>query len=189
MKSTKLRSSAIFGFITPIFGFIVIFLAISYAPWFSWTGNALSDLGTSGTESMIFNYGLMATGLLILGFSRGLFELSEGNRLGRIGTYVHVLGALFLFAIGVLNINIRPWHFFVSVGFFVTFPSAVIIYSVFLYKKGMQSFAYIGWVMGVIALLIWTMRWSSVAIPEAASAGLISIWQINLAYWMWKKEG
>jgi hypothetical membrane protein len=188
MNYNKLRTAAIFGFVAPIFGFFIVFLAISYAPWFSWTRNALSDLGAGGMESVIFNYGLMATGLLVLGFSRGLFEISEGSSLGRIGASIHVLAALFLFAIGVLNINVRPWHYIVSVGFFVTLPSALIIYSIFLYKKKMFSFAYLGWVLGVIALLVWVIPWSSVAIPEATSAGLSSIWHFTLAYWMWKKK-
>lgn len=186
MNHNILRTATIFGIVAPIFGFFIIFLAISYAPWFSWTGNALSDLGARGMESLIFNYGLMATGLLVLGFSRGLFEVSEGSLLGRIGASVHVLAASFLFAIGVLNENMRPWHFIVSVGFFITLPTALIIYSIFIYKKKMKSIAYLGWVIGIIALLIWTIRWSSVAIPEATSAGLSSIWHFTLAYWMWK---
>jgi len=32
-----------FGILAPIVGFSMIFLAIATAPWFSWTGNALSS--------------------------------------------------------------------------------------------------------------------------------------------------
>ena len=185
MNSKHLRFSVISGILSPIFGFFIVFIAISYAPWFSWTNNALSDLGRQGNEAIIFNNGLMITGLLILLFSRGLYEIAIKNFWGKLGSIIHIIASLFLFLIGLFNINITPWHFYVSVGFFVTLPIAIIIYSIYLYQSKMPFFALIGWIFSVTALLIWTLNWSSVAIPEATSAGLCSIWHFLISYFMW----
>ncbi|MBN1682980.1 DUF998 domain-containing protein [Candidatus Bathyarchaeota archaeon] len=188
MNSKHLHFSAISGILSPIFGFFIVFIAISYAPWFSWTNNALSDLGRQGTEAIIFNNGLMITGSLILLFSRGLFEIAEKNFWGKLGSIIHVIASLSLFLIGLFNININPWHFYVSVGFFVTLPIAIIIYSIFLYQNKMTFIALMGWIFSVTALLLWTFNWSSVAIPEAASAGLCSIWHFIISFFMWNTE-
>ncbi|MEM4733673.1 MAG: hypothetical protein QXD70_04005, partial [Candidatus Bathyarchaeia archaeon] len=53
-----LKISGICGLLTPLMAFSCIFLAIYFAPEFSWTHNALSDLGVMpGVTAALFNYG------------------------------------------------------------------------------------------------------------------------------------
>jgi len=76
MNVRILRLCGFFGMLTPVVGFIMVFLAISQAPWFSWTLNALSDLGVDGFEAVLFNSGLPLTGAVMMMFSAGQFNNS-----------------------------------------------------------------------------------------------------------------
>ena len=188
MNYRILRLAGFFGILSPLVGFGMVALSISFAPWFSWTGNALSDLGAEGLESVIFNSGLPMTGALMMMFSTGLFEMSKKNIVGTIGSVLHLLAAFFLVAIGVANINIRPWHLYVSVGFFVTLPLCLITIGVFHYMGKMKFFTLIAWAMALLAGVIWIYPWKAVAIPEALSAAFVSVWQISLGVWMFTRK-
>jgi hypothetical membrane protein len=64
------RLGAFAGIVAPILGFSCILSAIAtYAP-FSWTNNALSDLGVVvGITGSLFNFGLVASGFLAFNFA------------------------------------------------------------------------------------------------------------------------
>ena len=64
---TKL--SGISGVILPIFTVGLLIWALSQSPWFSWTENALSDIGRPEHGLTCFNYGFIIIGILILIFS------------------------------------------------------------------------------------------------------------------------
>jgi len=50
--------------------FAAIAAAVASAPWFSWASNALSDLGVAGgLTAALFNYGLLAAGVVALPFA------------------------------------------------------------------------------------------------------------------------
>lgn len=50
--------------------FAGILAAVASAPWFSWASNALSDLGVAGgLTAALFNYSLVAAGVLALPFA------------------------------------------------------------------------------------------------------------------------
>ena len=188
MNNRILRLAGLFGILTPPIGFGLVALSISLAPWFSWANNALSDLGAKGFESVIFNSGLPMTGAVMMMFSTGLFEMSKKNLIGTIGSVLYLLASFFLIGIGVANINIRPWHFYVSVAFFVTLPICLIVLGIFHFLNNMKMYATIAWFMAFLAAVIWAFPWKGVAIPEALSAAFVSVWQVSLAIWMYNRE-
>src|SRR4030043_253752 len=142
-KTTWLKASGICGILTPIIAFTCILLAISYSPSFSWTQNALSDLGIqSGTTAPLFNYGLISSGIIALIFASGLFSFLGDKLLGKIGAAVFTLAVISLTAIGVFPESVRPTHFYVSVAFFMLFPiSMLLIVATFLLADKKQ----LGW--------------------------------------------
>lgn len=68
------KISVLFGVFAPIIAFSCIALAIYHSPWFTWTGNWLSDLGgmsgetpiwtAHGIASVFFNFGLIMAGVM-----------------------------------------------------------------------------------------------------------------------------
>jgi hypothetical membrane protein len=190
MNIRILRLCGLFGMLTPVVGFTMVFLAISQAPWFSWTMNALSDLGVEGFESVLFNAGLAITGAMMMMFSAGLFELTKGSKVGQAGSAVHLASSVLIILIGVINETITPWHFVVSVAFFVSLGVMLAINGVYLWGTGMRRFAALAWAAAAVGIFIWMLHWQGVAMPEAVSALSAGIWQAALSYWMYTlKEG
>ena len=96
-----LKISGVSGVLAPLVAFTFISLAITSHPQFSWTGNALSDLGVvEGVTAVLFNSGLIIGGILAIIFASGLFIFLRNRVLGRIGAFIFTLAALALVAIG-----------------------------------------------------------------------------------------
>ena len=126
MRKKFLRLAGLSGVAAPLFAFTVLGLSIRSSPWFSWTKNALSDLGVSGPGSYIFNYGLVLTGMLAMVFSLGLYELAESSVSGRLGFLLSVAGDVFLSGIGIFPETSGRIHYYVSVAFFVSMPLSML---------------------------------------------------------------
>ena len=173
-----------FGIITPVFGFAMIFLAISTAPWFSWEANALSDLGVEGFTATLFNGGLMMTAAVMAMFSLGIYEYTKGDKLGLAAFVVNLASAFFLVGIGFFNENVRPHHYIFSVAFFVALPLSVLIMGAYLLRKGTRDLGQLSVAAGAVGCLIWALTWDGVAIPEAVSAGAAGVWSMALGYRM-----
>ena len=188
MNAKLVRWFGYFGIIAPIFGFAMVFAAISTAPWFSWTGNALSDLGVEGLTAVIFNDGLGMTACLLALFSVGVYEMTKMDIYGKASFVLLFAASVFLILIGIFPETAGRIHLYFSVAFFVTLPLAVWAFAAHAWRRGMRNMAYLSIASGVVATLIWAPSWDGVAIPEAVSALSMGIWAEVLGYWMIRRD-
>lgn len=97
-----------------------IALATLLDPTFSWTGDALSDLGVRERSAPIFNGGLILGGLLGLGYAVGLWRLIDGSRdraLSRLRALVFGLSMLAMAGVGLFDLT-HPLHGPAAIGFY-----------------------------------------------------------------------
>lgn len=188
MNVRILRMAGFSGVAAPLLGFTMIFLSIRASPWFSWTGNALSDLGVSGFGSVLFNSGLPMTGALMMIFSLGLFQLAKSCWMGRLGSVLFVASALLLCGIGVFPETTGRIHYYLSVAFFVSLPLALFALGITMTRHDMKEFGLLSFAAG-FAVGVWLLQWSSAAIPEAISALSAGGWSSALGLWMLKAGG
>ena len=184
MNIKLIRIFGWFGIITPVLGFGMIFLAIRTAPWFSWEMNALSDLGVEGLTAALFNGGLMMTAAVMAVFSLGIYELGKEDRLGKIGFVLLLWACVFLVFIGWFPETAGSIHLQFSIAFFVTLPVAMIVNAVSLIQRGHRELGALGIAAGAVAIVIWTLSWDGVAIPEAVSAASAGVWSTVTGAWM-----
>ncbi len=112
--STKL--AGICGVVTPLIALVFIASCIAIHPWFTFPGNALSDLGSVDTSyNYIYNIGMVSTGLVGLVFAAGVRELV--GRIGLVGIAIFSLGLVSLILVGVFPGGTGP-HVTVSLAFF-----------------------------------------------------------------------
>ncbi|MHA1576102.1 MAG: DUF998 domain-containing protein, partial [Candidatus Thorarchaeota archaeon] len=181
------------GFFAPFIALIGIVIAIAISPNFTWWGNALSDLGHyTRTDlgslqlfsAIIFNTGLITTGLMMLYFSISLFK-QLNDPIGKIGLLIFMVSCMFLIGIGVLSENFGDLHFFVSVGFFLTFPFAFWTFGLsWLRFPSLRWFAVVSLLIPFVSLYIWIgigSFWVGVAIPEiiTAMSAIVWAWIVN----------
>lgn len=179
------RLGASAGIVAPILGFACILSAIAtYLP-FSWTNNALSDLGVvSGVTGALFNFGLVASGFLAFNFAIfGLFTYFGKSWVGKIGSVVFAGATLALIAIGVFNESYSPTHYLVSVTFFMLAPISLFILTSAFWLCNQRRMAVFTVMVGFIAALPWLLFFAfnyvpNVAIPESVSGIAVSTWAI-----------
>lgn len=97
-KNNLQRGGGGCGIVTPVLAFTCILAAIYSYPGFSWTNNALSDLGIiPGVTGPLFNFGLYSSGLLTFNFAVfGLFNYLGGRWVGGVGAGVFAAAGLAL---------------------------------------------------------------------------------------------
>jgi hypothetical membrane protein len=183
----RFRISGICGFLAPVFAFALIFSAIISYPQFSWVDNALSDLGVvAGITAVLFNSGLIISGVLCFVFTTGLFVFLKERTVGRVGAFGFALGSLALFAMGVFPENVPPVHYFVSVMFFVLLPESMLVIAEAFWLRYQVWMAVFTLLVAVAAAAPWVLYFSihyvsGVAVPEAVSAFAGSMWVVVLS--------
>lgn len=189
-----LKVSGVCGILAPIIAFTFISLAIASYSQFSWTENALSDLGVQeGVTAILFNSGLVIGGISALLFAFGLLNILGDKALGKVGAALFILVALALTAIGVFPENVKPTHYYVSVMFFVSFPiSAFVIGATFVLKADLKMGLFT-FLVAIVAAAVWITHWtvgfgSNVAIPETLSAIPAATWSLVLGCKMLRAE-
>lgn len=176
------------GFAAPIFAAVFILCAIILYPPFSWTTNALSDLGVvEGATSILFATGLIGAGIFALIFAvLGLYNFADASRLGKVGSAVFAAATVALICIGVFNEHFVPTHYLVSVAFFALVPIGLFILTCAFYRNHKRGLAAFTVAVGVAAAVPWILQFTihyvpNVAIPEAVSAAAVSVWAIVLS--------
>jgi len=194
-KNSHQRIGALIGLAVPILAFTCIFAAILSYPAFSWTNNALSDLGVvQGITSQTFNFGLFISGLLAFTFALiGLFNYFNSNKVGKAGALTFAAATVALMAIGIFNEDFRPTHFIVSVLFFTILPIALWVITAALYLKREHKLAVFTVIASIAAATPWILYYTlhyvpNVAIPEFISSLAGSIWLVVISYKMLKKR-
>jgi hypothetical membrane protein len=181
--------SGIYGVLAPVLAFTFILLAVGSYPQFSWTANALSDLGVvSGVTAGVFNSGLIICGVLCLTFAVGLYLLVE-SVIGRVGVFVFALACVSLVAIGTFPESVSPAHYMVSVAFFVLLPISLLVITAGFALKRQAKMAVFTLAVAVVAALPWVLYFtvhyvSGVAVPEAVSGLAGGVWTVVLGYKM-----
>jgi hypothetical membrane protein len=190
---TWTKVSSVCGILAPIIAFAFILLAIAFYSQFSWTDNALSDLGiVSGATAVFFNSGLIISGVLIILFGLGLPILFDNRLLGKISASAFIIDALALIAIGVFPESAKPMHYYASVAFFVLLPISMLLITATFLLVARRRLALFTLLVAVVAVAVWVVQFSvrfvsGVAIPETISALSGSAWSIVLGFKMLKR--
>lgn len=167
----KERYFALFGVVGPLIAMFFIGASIFLSPWFSWSQNALSDLGHSinSTVAPIFNFGLLLAGFFVIYYS-----LTSLRSYAKITSYFLAFSGVSLQFIATFDEVYGSLHFIVSVLFFIGLSFASVSY--FLEKKS---------ILAVVALIINLFSWIlyglnvhnfGIAVPEAVSSIAAALW-------------
>lgn len=166
------------GLAAMVLAWVVIIVSISLNPWFNLFHNALSDLGNPRANYYwVFNYGLVATAVLMFVFSVYLLLASE-NKVEAMGSSFVAVAAIFLALIGVFHEGTYP-HTFVSEWFFAQMDLAVVTWSIGLIVGRRLNYGIPLLALGLLsplpALLI---KWPSTATLEVYGILIIDVWAV-----------
>jgi hypothetical membrane protein len=119
--SIRVRAATVFpllagiaGICVPVVTLVGIGLALRAAPWFSWTENAISDLGMVPGSDAPFNSAMALGGLMLLIFSLGVRSLVSRRSGSLLG-----IASVMLIGLGLVNENLFAVHWLFSCSFFI----------------------------------------------------------------------
>ncbi len=165
------------GVAAVISAFLWILSAILINPWFRFTEDALSALGSPGANyPWVYNVGLMFTSILLLLYAVSLLHFSW-NKVQSAGSSFLMIAALFLALIGIYHGGTYP-HDFVSLWFFILADIAIIVYGIGqlmvtrIYGSATLVIAFLASALG------FTLKWGSSAELETFGTCAISLWAI-----------
>lgn len=159
-----------------------ILAATILAPWFSWTGNALSDLGAAGADTaVVFNGTLVVTGVLGIPFALFVFRRRSGPW-RRAGTALFAGSMAMLALVGVFALP-SPYHAPVAVAFFLLFTLGILLDGVGAVRAGERFDGRLSIGLAIAHVLAW-IAWAvvglqGVALPEMAGTVAIWIWVLR----------
>ncbi|VVB99805.1 Uncharacterised protein [uncultured archaeon] len=198
-EKKRLAISGVCGVVAPVIALGCIFLAIASWHDFSWTGNALSDLGAiGGTTRLLFNFGLIFAGMFGLVFAYGFPVYFRGWDLGKYATWLFALDAVALAAVGAFPSDFMPEthiHFYVSVAFFALFPLSALFMTIGLWQAERQWLFYLSVCLATVAALVWLLHWTvlpfgeGIAIPEMIASLCAGVWAAVLGVSMLGQSG
>lgn len=213
---TFIKFTGLIGIIAPIFGLSVVLVATLLCgpgcggpeelfEWgvggsFSWSSNALSDLGVSEVASL-FNYSLIITGILTSIFAIGFLKAYAKSALFHLGGVILIFGGGSLSLVGIFTKAHGAIHSYVSLGFFILFPIAMILVGIAFIRMNMQAKGYPSILAGIIALLVilgglrelgmqWHLCFSlGFAVPEYLEALILGVWIVWMGMNLMRMNG
>ncbi|SMO45350.1 DUF998 domain-containing protein [Halorubrum cibi] len=158
-----------------------IALAIRLDPTFSWTTDALSNLGTRERSAPVFNGGLILGGLAGIGYAAGLWvreRESASIAVGRLRAVVFAFAMVAMAGVGVFDLT-RPLHGPAAVAFYLLVTVAFGIDGLARWgdRTGRVALAFVPVHVAVWATFLagfWPV--TGLALPELPGALMLAAW-------------
>ena len=160
----------------PVIFLLGLVVVLSRNPWFSFTNNALSDMGSlKNPERWYFNGFLMV--FAVIGFIAAFGALKSGL------SYLMPIAMVFLFLVGVFPEEL-PYHAPSAVLFYVLALADIAIIGVKLGRSG----AFVGYLWSIAAILTFLLMlylirarvFRGLAVPEMIGAVTILGWFVYI---------
>ena len=179
--SKRFHIAGISGILSSTVPLIMILASTVLEKTFSWSRNALSDLGVSQT-AWLFNSALIVGGLLNLLFAFGLRSYLRKARRLKIGVWLLIVSSISLALVGVFTENFSIIHGVVSLGYLLLAPLGLVFIGL---EEKSQRIGKVSFVLGVLALMslffvpviVFGLNLQvGFAVPEFLETLLLSIW-------------
>ena len=181
-NSTLIKLAGVCGIVGPVVALSLVLLAVASSPWFTWEGNALSDLGVSDA-AVLFNSGVIFGGILNFFFALGVRVSLKKTLLTNVGTIVLIAGGASLALVGIFTESTPAIHSAVSLGYFVIFPIAFIIVGAGLARGEAKAYGSITVLAGIgalVAIFGTAQFYEGLAIPEILEALILAAWSVSM---------
>ena len=143
------------GTIAPICALVSMGFSIALSPWFSWTQNALSDLGVSKVAP-IFNSGLILTGILTSIFAIAYAKAEQEDNISLTGAVVLLFMGISTVGVGVFTEAFLGMHILFA---FSCFGSLILSFTIFCVRfaleLGTKKLLYIASSITIIGFVVW----------------------------------
>ena len=187
MNVKIVRVMARFGTPSPVILLGIIGLSIMMTPTWSMS-QPLSDLGSGGFGSVMYNSGLLMAGALAMLLAAGLFEYTKGDMLGQLGSAAFLVYSILTCALGLVIIDWGVLYGYFTDVIFIMIPLSSALLSYSFYTNGSKNQALIGVLPVVFGIATWVLGGPVDAQKELLALIPFGIWQIAVGLQMYGLE-
>ena len=189
MNVRIIKVMARFGTPSPVIGAFMIAVSILSADHWSFTSDTLSALGVMGSGSAIlYNSGLLMVGSTAMLLAAGLFEFTEKDIIGQVGSAIFLAYSVAVCILGISILDLGDWVQYVSPAIYIMIPASGILLGYSFYMKDMKLEAGLGAVAAIVAFGMWAMGGPVTAVNQVITLLPFSIWQIMFGLHMFRLE-
>ncbi len=179
------------GLACTVLGTVMTFYSTYLSRRFSWSVNAISDLGVDPDAAVVFNSSIIATGILFIVFVAGLYSGVAVGRWGKAGVLSLFLGGVSLALAGVFTVAYVPHHIIVASGYFILVPLGITFIgssrAAGFVSENVRVVSLISGPSSIIALIVTLPVLNTLgirvgfAVPEMAESMILSAWTVFMS--------
>ncbi|MES3160588.1 MAG: DUF998 domain-containing protein [Halorubrum sp.] len=168
----------VFGAAATVLALGGILVAVALDPTFSWTTDALSDLGVRDRSAPVFNGGLILGGGVGVGYAWGLWRAVSTDVVGRVRAVVFAFAMGSLAGVGLFDLT-HPFHGPAAIGFYTL---VTVVFGLDGVARRSTTTGRVTLVFVPLHVVVWATfigGWWPVpglALPELPGALMLAVW-------------
>jgi hypothetical membrane protein len=188
-----LRLTGVCGILGSTLPLFMVLLATFLSSWFSWSVNALSELGV-GEQAPLFNSAMLIGGALNFLFALGLLHYFDKEKLIRAGIVSIMISSFSLALVGVFTIDYHVLHGIAAFGYFVMAPAGFLLIG---FGTKEQTIKNLSFACGLVALLAILVLPAIIfvlpirvgfAVPELVEGLIIAVWTVFMSARLFRQQ-
>lgn len=189
MNVKIVKVMARFGTPSSIIGAFMIGVSILSATNWSFTQDTLSALGVLGSgAAIVYNSGLLMVGSTAMLLAAGLFEFTEKDTIGQVGSAIFLAYSIAVCILGISILDLGEWVRYVSPAIYIMIPVCSILLGYTFYNKDMKLEAGLGAVSALVGIGMWALGGPVTAMNQVIALLPFSVWQLAFGLHMYRLE-
>ena len=189
MNIRIVKVMAKFGTPSSVIGAFMIGISILMTNNWSFTQDTLAALGVMGSGgAIIYNSGLLMAGSTAMLLAAGLFEFTEKDMIGQVGSAVFLAYSVSVCILGISILDLGEWVQYVSPAIYIMIPASSVLLGYTFYNKDMKIEAGLGVLSALVAIGVWVLGGPYTAMNQVISLLPFSVWQIMFGLHMYRLE-
>ncbi len=186
------RLAGALGILGSVLSLALVLLATFLSPWFSWSVNALSELGIS-EQAWLFNSAVFIGGTLTFLFDLGLYRCLGRTRITKIGIGSVMVSNISLALVGIFTMNYIVWHAIVAASLFLFGPVGFLLIGYDTKSSITRRLSLGCGVAALFAILILPIVALVLnfkigfAVPEYGESLVVSVWTVYMSIRLLKR--
>ncbi len=181
-----LHLAGVCGILGSTLPLVMVLSATFLSSWFSWSTNALSEMGV-GEQAALFNSAVLIGGALNFLYALGLRHNLGGGKLTQVGVVSIMVSSISLALVGIFTVDYLFFHGIVAFGYFMLTPVGFLLIGLGTKEEKIKKLSFSCGIAALFAILVLPVLILALslgigfAVPELVEGLVISVWTLLMS--------